>query len=84
MKNTADVFFELNDPFLKEIDEIERQGLLDRNMAWDQIVMLLGHTIDWVFDPKYKYEILLINQALLGFGAENAEIPDGIFALYRY
>ncbi|MBQ3292312.1 MAG: TetR/AcrR family transcriptional regulator [Mogibacterium sp.] len=84
MKNTADIFFELNDSYLREINEIDRQGLLDREMAWNQIVMLLGHTIDWVFDPKYKYEILLVNQALLGLGAENVEIPEEIFKLYQY
>lgn len=83
MESTTETFYDLNYPVFKDIEELESQGILTGNTAWDQIVLLTSHLIDWVYNPDYRYEILLMNQQMVGLGAEGVELPDSMFDLYR-
>ena len=83
MATTADTFYRLNEPLITEIRELEKSGTMTRDAAWNQIVMLTDHTIDWVYNPDYKYEILLMNQQMIGLGDGSKRMPDSFFELYR-
>lgn len=65
MATTADTFYRLNEPLITEIRELEKSGTVTRDAAWNQIVMLTDHTIDWVYNPDYKYEILLDRKSVV-------------------
>lgn len=84
IERTSELFYTLNAKVINEIDEVEHQGLLDVDGAWDLLVQLTGQVVEWVFVDKYKYEILLINRELLQSGNSKEKIPDSVFALYRY
>lgn len=83
MESTTETFYTLNESAFSAIDELDKQGILAGDTAWDQIVMLTVSLVDWVYNPDYRYEILLMNQQMVGLGAEGAELPDSMFDLYR-
>lgn len=82
MESTTETFYELNEPVFRDIAELETQGILAGESAWDQIVLLTGHLIDWVYNPEYRYEILLMNQQMVGLGVSGIDFPDSMFDLY--
>ena len=83
MESTTETFYTLNEPSFHAIMEIEEQGILAGDTAWDQIVMLTISLIDWAYNPEYRYEILLMNQQMVGLGAPEMELPDSMYGLYR-
>ncbi len=83
MESTTETFYTLNEPAFRAIEEIEGQGILAGDTAWDQIVMLTISLIDWVYNPDYRFEILLMNQQMVGLGAPDMELPDSMYGLYR-
>lgn len=82
IESTTETFYELNAPVFRGVAEIEKQGLLTGDVAWDQIVLLTSHLIDWAYNSEYRYEILLMNQQMLGLGAEGVEFPQAMFDLF--
>lgn len=49
----------------KEIEEAKTRNMLDKSMAWNYVVEMIGHLSEWVLNKQYKYECLLINHDLL-------------------
>lgn len=85
MKRTQALFSSLNSSFLEEINEMERQGFLDKQTAWDMIVQLTGRVVDWAFQEEYRYEILLMSKEFMQ-PKETRRYPlsEENFRLYRY
>lgn len=84
MEDTGATFFTLNDTIFKAIDEMFEIGNMTKENVWDQIVLLTSHLVDWVFNPLYRNEILIINHKMLGLGTNAVELPESTFALYEY
>lgn len=84
LERTLQLFYKLNAPVLNEIDEVERQGMLNEDSAWDLIVQLTGQVAEWVFCEDYSYEILLINRELLQPSPMFEELPQSLLGLYLY
>lgn len=84
IEKTLDTFFLMNAPVLKEIDEVESQGLLDGDSAWNLIVELTGQVAECAFLTEYSNEILLINRELLQPSGLFEELPDSLRKLYHY
>ena len=84
LERTLSRFYDLNAPVLHEIDEMERQGLMNGNSAWDLIVQLTGRVADWAFSTEYTDTILLINREALNPGPGFKTMPDTFLGLYRY
>ena len=84
MEKTQDSFYSLNEPVLNEIDELEKQGFLDENSAWDLIVEFTGQIVEWAFMSEYTNEILLINRELLQPSGQFETLPGAIRRLYQY
>ena len=84
LKKTQDNFYTINAPVLEEIDEVERQGLLDADAAWDLLVQLVGQTVEWAFMTEYANEILLINRELLQPSGIYEPLQEVSNRLYQY
>lgn len=84
MAKTQERFYALNEPVLNEIDELEKQGFLDEDSAWNLIVELTGQIVEWAFMSEYTNEILLINRELLQPSGQFDTLPESIYRLYRY
>jgi AcrR family transcriptional regulator len=84
LERTLSTFYRLNAPVLSEIDEMQRQGLVNENSAWDLIVQLTGQVADWAFTKEYADTILLINREMLNPGPVFKVLPDSLLGLYRY
>lgn len=84
MEKTQDRFYALNEPVLNEINELEEQGFLDEDSAWNLIVELTGQIVEWAFMSEYRNEILLINRELLQPSGQSGILPKSMYRLYRY
>lgn len=84
MIRTHDVFYKLNQPVFSAIGEMEEQGVLDENTAWNLIVELTGLIVEWAFTEEYRNEILLINGEFLHPSGVFDDMPDVILRLFRY
>lgn len=84
MQKTQDRFCQLHEPILRQIDELEEQGFLDEDAAWNLIVELTGLIVEWAFTSELRNEILLINRELLLPSGQFDELPDIIRRLYQY
>ncbi|MBQ6582428.1 MAG: helix-turn-helix transcriptional regulator [Mogibacterium sp.] len=83
MENTAEMFYQLNASFFKGIQTLEEEGVLSGSIAWDQLVLLTGHVVEWIYNPKYRSEILLMNQQMIGLGDISLDLPDSFYELFR-
>ena len=83
MATTAETFYRLNEPIINEIRELEQNGSMTRDTAWNEIVTLTDHMVAWVYNPDYRYEILLMNQQMIGLGDGTKNLPPAFFELYR-
>jgi AcrR family transcriptional regulator len=84
LKRTFTTFYMLNGPLLNEIDEVERQGMLNEDSSWNLIVELTGQLTEWVFCREYTDEIRLINRELLNPEPVFEEISDAALEIYGY
>lgn len=84
IEKTQERFYALNEPVLSEIDELEKQGFLDEDSAWDLIVEFTGKIVEWAFMSEFTYEIQLINRELLYLSGEFDTLPDAIRRLFQY
>lgn len=84
LERTLRDFSDFHAALFREIDETDQAGLLDGKQAWDLIVQLTDHVIDWAFRDTYRHEILLINRELLHPTSVFREKKEPLIQLYRY
>ena len=68
--------------FEKELNNAEKLGLIIKESAWDYIVEYVGNLVEWIFDPDYYYERLLLNRELLDPSDAYISVATPIFMLY--
>lgn len=79
VKRTVDTFYQLNEPIMEQIRETEAQGILSPNVAWNLIVELTSHMVEWAFYKEYRNEILLINREIMTSDETGQSLPESVF-----
>lgn len=84
VEKTTKIFYTMNASIIDEINEADKRGLLDKEMAWDLLVQLTAQMVEWAFGDEYRYEILLIHRELQNPSEVFEQLPDSVYGMFYY